>query len=143
MTYYFIRLFEDRISVYECTDNEQRVLKNMGEESQQYEHEHFWNWWRKKVEYQGDPSVFIIITDKDKFDVPQDIHIADVISIDRLYNLHLQNIPNNANIISKPDNISFNSSFQKQTEPKIKKIPRNDNSLEDYFVKETTRLRSS
>jgi len=143
MTYYLIKLFEDNISVYECLDNEQRVLKNMGEESQSYKHDDFWNWWKKKVEYQGEPCVFIIITDKDEFDVPQGVQIADVSNIAPLYNPLLHNIPSNVNIITKPDNISLEKNLQKQTETKVKKIPRNDKSLEDYFIRETVRLRSS
>jgi len=142
MTYYLIKLFEDNISVYECLDNEQRVLKNMGEESQPYKHDDFWNWWKKKVEYQGESCVFIIITDKDEFDVPQGIQIADVTNIASLYSPLLHNIPSNTNIITKPDNISLENKPQKQTKTKVKKVPRNDKSLEDYFVKETVRLRS-
>ncbi|MCK5855239.1 MAG: hypothetical protein KAG56_08450 [Sulfurovaceae bacterium] len=142
MTYYLIQLFNNMISIHECTESQQSALKHMGEESQKFQYEAFWVWWKKKVEYQGEPATFIIITDKDTFDVPQDILIADVKSIDSLNNPFLHNIPTDYNLISKPDNIVLNSTLQEKTKTKVKKIPSNNNSLEDYFVKETTRLRS-
>ena len=142
MTSYLIQLFNNMISIYECTESQQNVLKRMGEVSQKFEHEAFWRWWRKKVEYQGDPATFIIVTDEDTFDVPKDILIADVKHINSLSNPFLHDIPADYNIIYKPDNIVLDLTFQKPTKTKIKKTPGNNNSLEDYFVEETARLRS-
>ena len=143
MIYYLIKLFEGMISIYECTDHRQSVLKNMGEASQKFEDDVFWAWWRKKVEYQGEPSIFIIVTDQDQFDVPEDIQVAEIKNMDSLYNNpHLQDIPEDFNVISRPDNLALISRLPKTSREKCQKTPRNDHSLEDYFVQEMARLRA-
>jgi len=76
MRSFFIKHRDGNISLYEYIDEELSIFKNKGEVEQTYEHDVFWNWWRDKVEYQDEEVSFLIATDQDEFDIPDNIQIA-------------------------------------------------------------------
>ena len=76
MRSFFINHVNGNISLYEYIDKELSIFRNKGESEQTYEHDAFWDWWRDKVEYQDDEVSFLIATDQDKFDIPENIQIA-------------------------------------------------------------------
>jgi len=76
MRSFFINHRDGNISLYEYADNELSIFKNKGEDEQTYEYDVFWDWWRDKVEYQEEEVSFLIATDEDEFDIPDNIKIA-------------------------------------------------------------------
>jgi hypothetical protein len=96
MRSFFINYKDGNISLYEYIDNELIVFKNKGEVEQTYKNDDFWNWWRGKIEYQNEEVSFLIATDQDEFDIPDNIQIAT------------QNILSKK-IITKKTKINFNN----------------------------------
>jgi hypothetical protein len=137
MGHFLIWHAEDKISIHECVDNTLVALKNMGEDQQTFEAKAFWEWWKRKIEYNGEAVSFIIFTDKDAFNVPEDIKIVDVKKLGNLCNQYLFKTPKGSHIITKPENL-----YVEHDRQKVKKVTNNDNSLEGYFIKETIRLKS-
>jgi len=76
MRSFFINHRDGNISLYEYADDELSIFKNKGEDEQTYEYDVFWDWWRDKVEYQEEEVSFLIATDEDEFDIPNNIKIA-------------------------------------------------------------------
>jgi len=76
MRSFFINHRDGNISLYEYADDELSIFKNKGEDEQTYEYDVFWDWWRDKVEYQEEEVSFLIATDEDEFDIPDNIKIA-------------------------------------------------------------------
>lgn len=142
MIYYFIKFFNNIISVYECSESKQTVLKNMGEDSHKFEYEVFWSWWKKKVEYQDEPSIFVVATDQDSFDVPDDIKISSATNIGNEHSYLFDDLPKSFKVLTKPEEIQYTIDLPEKIDSHVRKVPRNNNSLEDYFVRETSRLRS-
>ena len=76
MRSFFINHRDGNISLYEYADDKLSIFKNKGEDEQTYEYDVFWDWWRDKVEYQEEEVSFLIATDEDEFDIPNNIKIA-------------------------------------------------------------------
>ncbi|CAA6814414.1 MAG: Unknown protein [uncultured Thiotrichaceae bacterium] len=146
MSLYAIYLFEGDISLYDFTDGKSSPVKNMGELKQKFEFERFWTWWKTKVEYrESDEFAFIIFTDLEEFQIPQDILITKKVDVNPLKKLqqYAPMLPKNVKIFTQPASIFSDITFQKEASKKRNtKVPLANGSLEDYFVKETLRFKA-
>jgi|GEM_PF-5321404 len=59
-----IKLFDNQVSLEEELDNEFLPLRKEGEESFEFD-DSFWDWFRQKIEYEGEPLEFIINSDRE------------------------------------------------------------------------------
>lgn len=143
--HFFIEYFKNNISIHEYVDNKRCVLKYMGEDTQRFDYEKFWDWWRKKVEYQQEEVMFIIFTDKETFDVPENINILPIKNINQSKKDDLSSIPSlptNAKMITKPENLDLNVGFSKKIKRNLKTKSPTISPYIDYNIKESHRFKS-
>ena len=71
---FLIYEIKNKITLYEYNKNKFNIIKNNGEESTNFSNkELFWKFWKDKVQYQDENVGFIILTDEDLFDIPNNI----------------------------------------------------------------------
>jgi len=81
---FLIKLQENQISILEfnATFNRYEALKNKGEEWQEYSNS-FWEWFKQKIEYEGEPLEFVLNCDKEiEFDSSLNINSIEYIKDD-------------------------------------------------------------
>ena len=72
----FLFVFKDKkVAVYLCEDKEMISLRYEGEEFFEFD-ENFWDWFKRKIDYQGEGLSFIILN-RDSFDIPDDIKLKE------------------------------------------------------------------
>ena len=72
----FLFIFKDnKVAVYLCEDKEIINLRYEGEEFFEFD-ENFWNWFKKKIDYQGETLSFIILN-RDNFSIPNDVKLKE------------------------------------------------------------------
>lgn len=74
---YYISNRDGEISIFEMQENQLKILKRDGENSQLYDYEEFWNWWEHKTVYKNEEVSFIVVTDNDWFKIPDNVNISD------------------------------------------------------------------
>ncbi len=70
---YGIKLIDDRIQVFDFATAE--YLKNNGEKVWLFNEPDFWPWLERKIGYQGELLSFLVITERDTFDIPESFHL--------------------------------------------------------------------
>ena len=79
---FLIYEIKNKITLYEYNKNKFNIIKNNGEESTNFSNkELFWEFWKDKVQYQDENVGFIILTDEDLFDIPNNIKLINEIQI--------------------------------------------------------------
>jgi len=146
MRSFIIYSFKENISVYEEIDTTLEPLKNKGEIEQNYNADLFWDWWKKKVEYQDEASSFLIVTDNKEFRIPDDICIADKNSLSQnLINDLLLTLPNNSEVFTFPkiENLKINYIKVEEFKEEEVVVPHNisNPSLATFFRKKTNEMR--
>ena len=59
-----IKLFNNQIFLQEKIDNEFIPLRKEGEESFEFDNS-FWDWFKQKIEYEGEPLEFVLNCDRE------------------------------------------------------------------------------
>jgi len=141
MTYKcFIQLREEEISLYEIKSTGLILLKKDGEKSHKYKKTEFWNWWKKKFNYNGEKVIFIISTDKQEFEIPEYINISDDIKLNRSEIEEIDNkISPTLSIITYPKSniLTANKNNEKQHGKNRKQPQPKKGSIADYFQSKT------
>ena len=128
---FLIYEIKNKITLYEYNKNKFNIIKNNGEESTNFSNkELFWEFWKDKVQYQDENVGFIILTDEDLFDIPNNIKLTNEIQIATEAIESLIEIKNlrYKNLISYPTGFDMNidvefledNSLDKIDEPKEK-----------------------
>jgi hypothetical protein len=76
MSTYLIKYRENKISIFEYEETGLIVMRNKGESSWKFENSSFWNWFKEKIEYEGEKLSFIVLC-KDEFEINNSIKISD------------------------------------------------------------------
>ncbi len=143
---FLIYEIKNKITLYEYNKNKFNIIKNNGEESTNFSNkELFWKFWKDKVQYQDENVGFIILTDEDLFDIPNNIKLTNEIQIATEAIESLIEIKNlrYKNLISYPTGFDMNidvefledNSLDKIDEPKEKENTSGD--LREYFLNKT------
>lgn len=143
---FLIYEIKNKITLYEYNKNKFNIIKNNGEESTNFSNkELFWEFWKDKVQYQDENVGFIILTDEDLFDIPNNIKLTNEIQIATEAIESLIEIKNlrYKNLISYPTGFDMNidvefledNSLDKIDEPKEKENTSGD--LREYFLNKT------
>ena len=143
---FLIYEIKNKITLYEYNKNKFNIIKNNGEESTNFSNkELFWKFWKDKVQYQDENVGFIILTDEDLFDIPNNIKLTNEIQIPTEAIESLIEIKNlrYKNLISYPTGFDMNidvefledNSLDKIDEPKEKENTSGD--LREYFLNKT------
>ncbi len=143
---FLIYEIKNKITLYEYNKNKFNIIKNNGEESTNFSNkELFWEFWKDKVQYQDENVGFIILTDEDLFDIPNNIKLTNEIQIPTEAIESLIEIKNlrYKNLISYPTGFDMNidvefledNSLDKIDEPKEKENTSGD--LREYFLNKT------
>ena len=148
MDSYFIFYVNEDISLYICSKNELKIKSFEGEESQKYDKQKFWEWFKEKVEYEKEPLSFVVISDKKEFNIPDDIKIAEKNSFLSSPSClsKIKQLQSGYNIISIPNIEDLDKNIPKQIK-KIKPIkPKIENiskpTIADIYKKETQRYKN-
>jgi len=73
----FIIIIENgKISILICEDGEYTYLTREGEERQPFEQDSFWQWFREKIDYNGEELSFAVIGYDKSFAIPDDIKLS-------------------------------------------------------------------
>ena len=77
MSCYLLKYVNTHISIAEYEDEDDKFipLSKKGEESWHYDSS-FWEWFKKKIEYDDEELSFIIVTDKQDFSIPASSQIT-------------------------------------------------------------------
>ncbi len=147
MDSYFITYRDDKISLYLCLDEKLQIRSVEGEDSQKFHPQKFWDWFKEKVQYDREALSFIILTDKNEFEIPKDIKIAEKNSFLSSPSCisKIKQLQSGYNIISIPKIEDLDKNIPKQIK-KIKPIkPKIENiskpTIADIYKKETQRYR--
>ena len=143
---FLIYEIKNKITLYEYNKNKFNIIKNNGVESTNFSNkELFWEFWKDKVQYQDENVGFIILTDEDLFDIPNNIKLTNEIQIPTEAIESLIEIKNlrYKNLISYPTGFDMNidvefledNSLDKIDEPKEKENTSGD--LREYFLNKT------
>ena len=146
MRSFVIYSFKNKISIYEEIDESLEVLKNRGEKEQEYKPDIFWSWWKNKVEYDNEEVSFLVVTDNEKFTIPNDIVIANISQLSEdVMNDVLQTAPKGCEILTFPKIENLQIVYQELEEPKEEEIEMpislTEPSLANYFRKKTNEMR--
>lgn len=135
-TFYLIRYVEEEISVSLYEKSKFDYLKNRGEEQQPYNALNFWEWFREKIEYDGEELKFIVISDKEEFQIPESIAIASEHQVVKEMEVHLSRMGQNLNIFSYPKIEIKSIQDTKKAIPR-EAIMTSDDSIANHFRKKT------
>lgn len=131
MNSYFIKLYNSTIFTCEMTSNELYILTRNAEDEQPYQKDDFWEWFKQKIEYDGEALCFIIATDEDTFEVCSTLQIAQKQILSKL---DLENI-----LVGQIDENS-NTKFLPHVDLTIVKCSvdeKNPQSIQSYYQKQT------
>jgi len=124
-----ITVVNEQVSVYEYQGNDAQVLMNNGEESWAYDPD-FWQWLAHKIEYDGEPISFVVLSDGDDIAPPDD-----------MFNLASQNacyqpISSGCTILGFP---ALSDDVDVVYERSVHNVlpPVKKGTLQDYFVSKT------
>ena len=134
---YFISHKDNSITIFEIQENQLVVLKKDGEESHLYNDKDFWSWWEHKTVYKNEEVSFLIATDEDTFEVPNNINISKkntwkTKEIEKIKNLILSN----QKILTFPEMEKIEFSKKKKNEVKSK-IETKPDSIQAYIQNKT------
>lgn len=134
---YFISHNNENIMIFEVQDNKLVVLKKDGEESHLYDNKEFWSWWEHKTVYKNEEVSFLIATELDSFEIPQNINIAKkntwkMKELEEIKKL----ISFNQKILTFPEMEKIEFSKKKKNEVKSK-IETKPDSIQAYFQNKT------
>jgi len=65
MKNYLIKYINNQISTYEILSTDIDIIMYQGEERQKYNHNAFWKWFKRKIEYEDETLSFVVIYDKE------------------------------------------------------------------------------
>jgi len=133
MSKFIIRIQNDIVSVLEVTDSIHEPLTREGEEHFAYSPS-FWNWFKEKIDYEGEKLSFIVALDKpSSFAIPEDIQIAEESAFVQMP------------ILPERDDITILAfpSIEESAGDTARRVLKNDieRSLVDFFIEKTTKLR--
>ena len=143
---FLIYEIKNKITLYEYNKNKFNIIKNNGEESTNFSNkELFWKFWKDKVQYQDENVGFIILTDEDLFDIPNNIKLTNEIqiateaieSLIEIKNLRYKNLISYPTGFDMDIDVEFleDNSLDKIDEPKEKENTSGD--LREYFLNKT------
>ncbi len=143
---FLIYEIKNKITLYEYNKNKFNIIKNNGEESTNFSNkELFWEFWKDKVQYQDENVGFIILTDEDLFDIPNNIKLTNEIqiateaieSLIEIKNLRYKNLISYPTGFDMDIDVEFleDNSLDKIDEPKEKENTSGD--LREYFLNKT------
>lgn len=146
MDSFVIYSFNGNVSIYQQIDETLEVLKNRGEEEQNYNAHFFWSWWREKVEYEEEEVSFFVVTDNQEFTIPNDISIANKNSLSQnIINELLLTLPLNSEVLTFPkiEDLKTTKRDEKVFKQEETKIPTtiSNPSLATFFRKKTKEMR--
>ena len=143
---FLIYEIKNKITLYEYNKNKFNIIKNNGEESTNFSNkELFWKFWKDKVQYQDENVGFIILTDEDLFDIPNNIKLTNEIqiateaieSLIEIKNLRYKNLISYPTGFDMDIDVEFleDNSLDKIDEPKEKE--NTSGELREYFLNKT------
>jgi len=147
MSCYLIRYIDSNISISEYEDDEFIALKNKGEESWRYDFS-FWDWFKDKIEYEGEELCFIVVSDGE-FMIDNSINIAPIhiLSEEIIVDIidEYDSVNQQINLFPKANFDIPKKQVLKQTlQPrKTQRTSRNKKSLQKYFKKQTAKHKKS
>ncbi|MDQ6962435.1 MAG: hypothetical protein Q9M28_07915, partial [Mariprofundaceae bacterium] len=87
--------------VREYEDQTFKVLRNKGETTWKYENDAiFWEWFKKKIEYQDEELVLLVITDREDFVLDEHINIAKKFTIHAAIEADLMDLKGDAKLLT-------------------------------------------
>ena len=138
---YLISLIKDNISVFNYVNRNLSIITNNGEETQTYNENIFWEWFKGKIEYDNQALSFVVITDEKDFSIPKSsqIQLNHKNSFDNYDINELISVPDSLFVLSFPEHKK--APIQKKKK-QIKKVVQadellNENDIVDFF-RETT-----
>jgi len=134
---YGIKLADGMVQIIDLVQKE--YLKNNGEQTWDYHEDEFWQFFCKKIDYDGEALSFIILTDQSDLPVSSSIHLNHENSITQEAYDHFVVHQSNINILTKPP-ISFRRNPQKKVNKKQQENffkPSKDNAAVKYYTKKT------
>jgi len=80
--HFFLFHQKDEISVYDLNNEALTPLRFKGEEQQRYAADEqsqraFWSGFKQKIGYQNQPLNFLVVTDDDTFELPEELLLSD------------------------------------------------------------------
>ena len=146
MNSFVIYSFKENISIYQQIDETLEPLKNRGEIEQNYNPDLFWDWWKKKVDYEDEALSFLVVTDNKEFTLPNDICIAETNSLSQnIINDLLLRLPANSEVLTFPKieelEIDYREVEESKEEEMVVPINTANPSLASFFRKKTNEMK--
>ncbi len=146
MNSFVIYSFKENISIYQQIDETLEPLKNRGEIEQNYNPDLFWDWWKKKVDYEDEALSFLVVTDNKEFTLPNDICIAETNSLSQnIINDLLLRLPANSEVLTFPKieelEIDYREVEASKEEEMVVPINTANPSLASFFRKKTNEMK--
>jgi hypothetical protein len=139
---YLVKFIDEDISISEYQNQKFIPLKNKGEESWRYDPS-FWEWFKSKIEYNGENLSFIVLSDSD-FEVASSINISSnhhlgSKDIMRLSQEHKQE---GLELLTFPKvEIEATIPKAKTTQPTKSTLQPKKGSLQEYFISQTQKYK--
>jgi hypothetical protein len=137
---YFIEQQNNRISLSEYDSDIKTFakLKNNGEVWQEFEEKLFWKWFKKKIAYNGIALSFIVMTDKECFQLDESLTLAlkNVVTKETLKHIMMMK-SRTQTLLTFP--VIENLVIPKIQEPLTKETPKvgEEKSMKDFFITQT------
>jgi hypothetical protein len=137
---YLIKYVKNKIALleYESDMKSFMPMKKNGEVWQEYEEEAFWQWFKKKIEYEGEALSFVIMSESEHFSISQTIQLSKRNFIQNrtdIYQLVLNEIASRTQLSFFPP---IKQTMAKQRKSKKKSPPKKE-SLSEYYAQKTKR----
>ena len=135
---YIIKQIKSSISVAEYQDELLQPLKKDGEELWEYD-KNFWEWFKEKIAYNNEKLSFVVITDKDSFEIDSSLHLSSINQVAKKQDLidEILLLKGSNKILFYPK-LTKDIKQQKTQQPRkehIQKIKRG--GLVDFFTEQT------
>jgi len=144
MKNYLIKYINNQISTYEIISTDIDIMMYQGEEKQKYNHNAFWEWFKRKIEYEDEALSFVMIYDKeltidDSIKISTNHHLSSDEILDLIYEfkssgLMVKTFPN--------VDLDIKIEYKKQIIPPLtnkKTATPKKKSLQKYFKNQTAR----
>jgi len=145
MSSFFVKYINHKIRLAEVQKGALNVLRNMGEEWQQFDAEIFWPWFDKKTVDYPKPFSFVVLSDVDDFVLPDSIALAEnnawqadaeakSVVLEQSSGLHLLTFPNFDFQALPDEHVVDTSSKDDESQGSV-------NSMAAYFREESRQLK--
>jgi hypothetical protein len=120
----FLEVFDNRVKSYIFDGEKLSILRREGEEELDFD-ESFWEWLRGKIEYEGEEVSFLVVSDRDEFEI-------------KGFNIAKRNIFEGKEINHKKGKVFAFPFFEiEKIEEEKEVIQKSSTPLMEYFIKKS------